>query len=244
MKKYLLVAAAAALLGASPAAAAVYKGVVVGKTTGSLAVASASGVVQTVHARSSARVGSMVSVSGARVVVVGFAKRATVRGVVVRRLGSTQFLAAGGSMLAVRARGRAVAAVGDSGPALGTVVRDTVTVAANGTLTQLSSTPIGQAGNVSVQATVTSVGSGTVTITVNGQPLTLPLPAGLTLPATIVGSQVTLSVNLGGGTPTATPGGDDEDTNDQNGDNNDQNGDNSGDNGNTAGNSGDSGNGD
>ena len=244
MKKYLLVAAAAALLGASPAAAAVYKGVVVGKTAGSLAVASASGVVQTVHARSSARVGSMVSVSGARVVVVGFAKRATVRGVVVRRLASTQFLAAGGSMLAVRARGRAVAAVGDSGPAPGTVVKDTVTVAANGTLTQLSSTPIGQAGNVSVQATVTSVGSGTVTITVNGQPLTLPLPAGLTLPATIVGSQVTLSVNLGGGTPTATPGGDDEDTNDQNGDNNHQNGDNTGDNGNTGGNSGDSGNGD
>ena len=84
MKKYLLVGAAAALLGASPAAAAVYKGGVVGKTAGSLAVASASGVVQTVHARSSARVGSMVSVSGARVVVVGFAKRATVRGVVVR----------------------------------------------------------------------------------------------------------------------------------------------------------------
>ena len=104
-------------MGASPAAAAVYKGVVVGKTAGSLAVASASGVVQTVHARSSARVGSVVSVSGSRVVVVGFAKRATVRGVVVRRLGSTQFLAAGGSMLAVRARGRAVAAVGDSGPA-------------------------------------------------------------------------------------------------------------------------------
>jgi hypothetical protein len=138
------------------------------------------------------------------VAVVGFAKRATVRGVVVRRLGSTQFLAAGGSMLAVQARGRAAAAVGDGGPARGTVVKDTATVAANGTLTQQSSTPIGQAGNVSVQATVTSVGNGTVTITVNGQPLTLPLPAGLTLPATIVGSQVTLSVNLGGGTPTAT----------------------------------------
>jgi hypothetical protein len=104
-------------------------------------------------------------------------------------------------MLAVQARGRAAAAVGDGGPARGTVVKDTATVAANGTLTQQSSTPIGQAGNVSVQATVTSVENGTVTITVNGQPLTLPLPAGLTLPATIVGSQVTLSVNLGGGTP-------------------------------------------
>ena len=237
MKKYLLVAAAAALLGASPAAAAGYKGVVVGKTAGSLAVASASGAVQTVHVRSSARVGSVVSVSGAHVAVVGFAHRATVRGVVVRRVGSTQFLAAGGSMLAVRARGRAVAAVGDSGPAPGTVVQDTVTVAANGTLTQQTSTPVGQAGNVSVQATVTSVGNGTVTISVNGQPLTLPLPAGLTLPATIVGTQVTLSVNLGGGTPTATPGDDDQENNNnvQNGDNVDQNGDNNGNNGNGGG---------
>jgi hypothetical protein len=223
MKKYLLAAAAASLLAASPAAAAGFRGVVVGKSGGTLAVASSSGVVRSVHG--SARVGSVVRVSGTRVAVVGSARSARVRGVVVRRVGSTQFLAAGGGILAVRTRSRAVAAVGDSGPAPGTVVQDTVTVGANGTLTQQSSQTVGQAGNVSVQATVTSVGAGTVTITVNGQALTLPLPNGLTLPASVVGSQVTLSLNLGGGTATATTGDEEQDSND------DDQGDDGGDNG-------------
>jgi hypothetical protein len=225
MKKYLLAAAAAALFAASPAAAAGFKGVVVGKSGGALAVATPTGVVHTIHG--TARVGAVVLVSGKHVAVLGFAHRAVLRGVVVRRVGSTQFLAAGGTLLAVHGRARTVAAVGDSGPTPGTVVQDTVNVSSNGTLTQQSSQTIGQASNVSVQATVTSIGTGTVTISVNGQPLTLPLPAGLTLPSSIVGSQVTLSVNLAGGTPTATSADEgDGDNNDNQGDNNDNQGDN------------------
>jgi len=208
MRRYLLAAAAAALFAASPAAAAGFEGVVVARSGGVLAVATPAGVVHTIHG--SARVGALVRVSGAHVAVLGTARRATVRGVVVRRVGSTQFLAAGRTLLAVHARSRAVAAVGNGGPAPGTVVQDTVSVSSNGTLTQQSSQTVGQAGNVSVQATVTSVGAGTVTITVNGQTLTLPLPAGLTLPASVVGSQVTLSLNLGGGTATATAESDDD----------------------------------
>jgi hypothetical protein len=171
-------------------------------------------------------VGNVVSVSGAHVAVVGTANRAVVRAVTVRRLGSTQFLAAGGSMLAVRSR-RGLAAVGNSGPAPGTLVQDTVAVnPTTGTLTTLASQTLGQqAGTITVQATVASVGTGTITLTVNGQPLTLPLPAGLTLPSNIVvGAPVTLSLNLGAGTtPTATPGGDDENDSDD-GDQNDNNG--------------------
>jgi hypothetical protein len=71
---------------------------------------------------------------------------------------------------------------------------------------------------VSVQATVTSIGAGTITITVNGQTLTLPLPAGLTLPSTIIGSHVTVSLNLSGGTVTATAEDDNEQGDDDQGD--------------------------
>jgi hypothetical protein len=216
VKKYLLAAAAAALFAASPAAAAGFNGVVVGKSGGALAVATPTGVVHKLHGN--ARVGAVIRVSGTRFAVVGTARRATFRGVVVRRLGSMQFLAAGGMMLAVRSHSRTVATAGDNGPSPGTVVQDTVNVSSNGVLTQQSSQTVGQTGNVSVQATVTSVGAGTVTITVNGQALTLPLPAGLTLPSTIVGSQVTLSLNLGGGTTTATA----EDEDSQGDDNDDQ----------------------
>src|SRR5947208_875633 len=102
MKKYLIAAASAALFAASPAAAAGFQGVVVAKSGATLAVASSSGLVRTVHGR--AHVGSIVRVSGTHVSVVGTARRARLRGVVVRRVGSTQFLAAGGSLLAVRAR--------------------------------------------------------------------------------------------------------------------------------------------
>jgi hypothetical protein len=228
MKRYLLGAVAAALLAASPATGASsknvagYKGVVVARTASSLAVAGANGVVRTAHVRSSVRVGTVVSVSGARVAVLGVAHRAVIRGVAVRRLGSTQFLAAGGSMVAVKSR-RGLAAVGGNGPSPGTEVQDTVAVnAATGTLTTQSTTTLGTTSSVSVQATITSVNVGSVTISVNGQSLTLPLPAGLTLPATVVGSTVSLTLNLSGGSPTATPGtGDDE----QDGDNNDDNGD-------------------
>ena len=68
-----------------------------------------------------------------------------------------------------------------------------------------------QAGNVQVQATVASVAAGSVTLTVNGQQLTINLPAGLTLPATVVGTQVTLNVSFAGGAATAAQNGQHED---------------------------------
>ena len=47
-----------------------------------------------------------------------------------------------------------------------------------------------------VQATISAVGPGTVTLTVGTQMLTLSLPLGLTLPASLVGQTVTLSVPI------------------------------------------------
>ena len=55
---------------------------------------------------------------------------------------------------------------------------------------------VGHDDRMTIQAPVTAVGPGTVTVTVNGQPLTIRLPAGIQLPASLVGQTVTLTVEL------------------------------------------------
>jgi hypothetical protein len=203
MKKLVLVAAvcAAALFPAS-SFAATFSGVVVGKSSGSLAVASKSGLVRTVHTRAHARLGARVRVSGSAVRVLGQAQRARIHGVVISRVGRTTFLAAGRSLLAVRSAGRRLASVAGSGPSTGAVVNTTVGIS-GGQMTQQQMQVVGQAGAVTVQAPVTAVGPGSITVTVNGQPLVIPLPAGIQLPASLVGQSVTLTINLAQSGPTA-----------------------------------------
>ncbi len=52
------------------------------------------------------------------------------------------------------------------------------------------------ASSIAVQATISAVGAGTVTLNVQGQTLTVPLPGGLTLPAALVGQTVTINLSL------------------------------------------------
>jgi hypothetical protein len=213
-----IAAAAAAAVLPTAAFAGSFHGVVVSHQGTSLAVAQPSGLVTTVKSGSHARVGALVRVNGTKVSVVGRASRAHVHGVLVRKVGSTAFVAAGRSVLALRGT-RGLAAV-QTGPGPGTVVDATVTIGQSGTLTTQTATTGGQVGSVQVQAVISSVGPGTVTVIVNGQLLTLPLPAGLSLPATMIGQTVMLTLDLTGGTLSATPqGGDDE--NDDDGDNED-----------------------
>jgi hypothetical protein len=80
-------------------------------------------------------------------------------------------------------------------------------------------------GTVQVQALITAVGAGTITVSVNGQPLTLPLPAGIQLPQSVVGQTITLTLNLTGAGPVAADDDDQADDNDQ-ADNDDQGDDN------------------
>jgi hypothetical protein len=215
-----ITAAVTAAVVPAAAWAGTFQGVVVSHQGTALAVAQPSGLVQTVHSTSRARVGAVVRVSGARVTVVGHARRARVHGVLVRKVGSTAFLAAGRSVLALRGT-RGLAAV-HSGPAPGTVVDATVAIGQSGQLTTQTATTGGQVSSVQVQAVVSAVGPGTVTLTVNGQPLTLQLPAGLTLPASVIGQTFTLTLNLTGATPTATPPGQGESDDDQGDDEDDQ----------------------
>jgi hypothetical protein len=222
-KLFLAVAIAAAAVFPTGALAGTFSGVVVGNSAGNLAVASKSGVVRTVHTRAHLRLGARVQVNGTAVRAVGVARHARIHGVVVARAHGVTFVAAGRSLLAVRSRsGRRLAAVG---PTSGSVVNANVAIG-GGQLTQQSLQVTGQAGSVTIQAPVTAVGPGTITVTVNGQSLTIPLPAGIQLPASLVGQSVTLNVTLSISGPTAQVEDDDQgEDNDDQGDDDDEGGD-------------------
>jgi hypothetical protein len=227
MKRLALMVAATAALGVWPAAsnAATFKGVVVAKQRGALLVASPAGAIRAVSG--SASVGARVVLSGGHATVVGRAQTAHVRGIVVRRVGAIVFLSSNRHLVAVHT-GRRLAAASDTTPAPATpttpqpgdVVSSQVTIR-NGELDEDSSEDLGSsgAGSLQVQATVSAIGAGTVTLTVGTQTLTVPLPGGLTLPASLVGQTVTLSLSLNGN------GNDDENDDGGNGENGDGGGD-------------------
>jgi hypothetical protein len=202
MKRLAVIFAATAALGVWPAAsnAATLTGVVVAHQRGALLVASPSGAIRAVSG--SASLGARVTLSGGHATVVGRSRTAHVRGIVVRRVGATVFLSSNRHLVAIHT-GRRLALAGGTTtptpttPATGDVVSSTVTIQ-NGELDEDASENLGSSGvsTLQVQATVTAVGAGTVTLTVGTQTLTVPLPGGLTLPASIIGQTVTLSLSL------------------------------------------------
>jgi hypothetical protein len=193
MKKLVLAAAVAvAVAFPTSAFAGTFSGVVVGKSAGTLAVAAKSGAVRTVHSRAHVRIGERVSVTGAVVRAIGVAHRARIHGVVVQRVHGVTFIAAGRSLLAVRASGRRLAGLA---PTTGAIVNTNVAIG-SGQLTQQSMQVVGHDDRVTIQVPITAVGPGTITVSVNGRPLTLRLPDGIQLPASLVGQTVTLTVKV------------------------------------------------
>jgi hypothetical protein len=191
-----VVAVAAAVAAFWPAAgsAAGFRGIVVAKQHGSLLVASPAGALRLVHARASI---------GARLVgttVVGRATHARIHGIVVRRIGTTLVLSSNRHLIAIPNRvGRRLA---DTSPtptttAPGAVVNAGVVIK-NGEIEEEDEDEVGEVDNVNltIQATVKAVAAGSVTLDVQGQSVTVQLPAGLTLPASLVGQTVTLMVRL------------------------------------------------
>ena len=201
LKGFLLLAALAALTVALwPAAgsAATFKGIVVAKQRGTLLVASPAGLVRSV--RGNAAVGSRVVLGGGHATVVGRATKARIRGIVVRRVGTTLFMSSNRHLLALHtARVLAGTTPSTTPAAPGTVVSAQVGIS-NGQLDEEDETEVGQvAGNtLAVQATIAAVAPGSVTLDVQGQTLTVPLPVGLTLPASLVGQTVTVNLSLAG----------------------------------------------
>jgi hypothetical protein len=148
--------------------------------------------------------------------------------VIVRRAGSLTFLSAGRSVLVLHSRARRLASAADA--TAGTVANVGVNVSPTGQLTTTSVQPVGQTGSIVIQATVASVAPGQLTLTVNGQTLVVPLPAGTTLPSTLVaGSTVQLTLNFSSGQATGTNPKAEDDEDDQGDDNDDQGDDDQGD---------------
>jgi hypothetical protein len=195
-------------------------GVVVARQHGVVLVASSRGTVTPISGR--AAVGARVLFAGGRVVrTLGRSHSALVRGVVVRRTSRLIFLSAARHLLVIHTGTRGLASVSDTPPAPGSVVQTTVAIDDQGQLDDEGEQDLGQTTQAQVQATVTAVGAGTVTLTVNGQQLTFPLQNGLTLPSSLAGTQVTLNLSFANGQATA-------DQQDDNGDQPDQVGEQSG----------------
>ena len=99
-------------------------------------------------------------------------------------------------------------------PAPGTLVQANVSIDDQGELEEENEHVIGQEAEVEVQAVVSAVAAGSVTLTVNGQLLVIPLPVGLTLPTSIIGTQVTLKVEFDEGNARVAADDEDEDDDD------------------------------
>lgn len=223
-KKQLLMAAAALLFAAlAPAAVGAatkpkakpvtVAGVVVAREAprGTLVVASAHGVVNTLRIRAAAKAGTRVIAKATRladgtyktgaVTRHGSARSARVRAVVVRTAGPRLYLSAGGSVFAVaRGRGLASASGGDLPP--GTVVTTTLTIdSSNGSVSQSDTQQVGQTSTVSLEGTISALSSGSLVLAVDeGALTTVTIPASITLPATIaVGDRVELLTQVAGG---------------------------------------------
>jgi len=189
-----LLAVAGAVAAFWPAAggASGFNGVVVAKQRGSLLVVSPAGALHEVHARATL---------GARLIgttVVGRATHVRIHGIVVRRIGTTLILSSNRHLIAIPNRaGRRLADTAPAPTAPGAVVNADVAIA-NGKLEEEDEDEVGtvNASTLTIQATVKAVAAGSATVDVQGQSVTVPLPAGLTLPASLVGQTVTLNVAL------------------------------------------------
>jgi hypothetical protein len=197
MKKLLFAAVVAGAIALPSNAFAAFTGVVVGKGGNHVAVATKSGAVRTVVTRAHPRLGARVRVNGASLRFLGVSRSARIRAIVVQRAGGRTVVAAGRSLLSIRTQ-RAFSALASSGPSSGAVVNATVGIA-NGQLTQV----VGRKGIVTVQAQVTAVGPGTITVLVNGTPFEIKLPDRIQLPASLVGQFVTLNLRLAEDRPIA-----------------------------------------
>jgi hypothetical protein len=228
VKKLVFIAAVATAAIFPAGAFAAFNGVVVGKSPGAIAVASKGGAVHTVATRAHMRVGARVRVSGAAVRVIGRAHLVRIHAVVVRRAGGSTVLAGGRSLFAVRS-GRGLASALQT-PRTGAVVNTTATVSPSGQLTAGATQIVGHVDQIEVEALVTAVAQGSITLSVNGQPLTIALPAGIQLPASLVGQTVKLELKLAGAEPVANEDDQGEDNDDQ-GDNGDHGGSGGGDDG-------------
>jgi hypothetical protein len=212
MRKALFAPLLALVFAASGSAGttATLKGVVIARmpAQGELVLASTGGRTTTLRAASLPVPGTILRASAFRLSdgtsaakslsVLGHVHRTSFRGVLVRTVGSTSFFAAGHNVVVVHTASRSVASarsLADASPlSPGDAVDVGVTIAAGGELDEdsVTPTPSGDANKVTLQVTIaavtpaTATTAGSITLTINGQTLVIPLPAGTVLPSAFV----------------------------------------------------------
>jgi hypothetical protein len=206
MIKLKLVAGVAAVVAVAlpaQAKAASFSGTVLAKQSqrGTLLLVGARGIGRTVHVSTSRiRLGDRVAVQGRAVRVLGHTDHAVVRGVVVRQLRSRLLVADGGSMLSIRfAHARGPASAGDHGGLQpGDVMQVGVSIQNDELDEDGAPVQVGQATTAQIEGRIVSLSP--LVVSVEGLPITIAVPAGTTLPATLApGDRIELTVQIGAG---------------------------------------------
>jgi uncharacterized membrane protein YgcG len=195
-----VVAAFAAVALPALARAGTFAGTVIAKQPqrGTLVLAGARGAGLMVHASSRARVGDRVTALGSllrdgtlrarQVRVIAHARSATIRGVVVRQLHRSTLLATGNSVITIRDRAaRRVAAISEDRFQPGTIAEFRVRFEDDDLIEEQQVALLGQAATIRIEGVIVSVSP--LVVSTEHLPLTIAVPAGVTLPATLAPGQ-------------------------------------------------------
>jgi hypothetical protein len=213
MKWMLAIAAAAVMLvviAPAQARAGGFEGTVLAKQPrgGSIVLVGPRGVGMTVRVASThLRLGDRVTGIGApladgtiralRLHIVSHVRTATVRGLVVRAMPRMIFVATGRSVLAIHRVGqRRTASAGDDGEMkLGTIGEFRLRIE-DDELIENEGAPVAPAGGAQIEGVVVS--TSPLVVSVEGLPITITVPAGITLPVGLAaGQKIELSVQAG-----------------------------------------------
>ena len=214
MRVRMLVVLVVLLVIAAPAQARVggFGGIVIAKQPerAMLVLSGPGGIGLSVHAAGVlVRVGDRVTLQGlrsadgtiraSRLRVLSHTKLTVIRGVVVRALRRSTLVATGHSVIAIHhAAARVVASASDDGLRVGSLAEFRIRIDADDLLQQAGVTQLGQASNVQIEGSVVSVSP--LVVSVAGLPITITVPPGMTLPATLAaGARIELTVTASAG---------------------------------------------
>lgn len=227
MKRTALLAVLAFLLvvGSATAAPKAIKGVVVAKRAHGTVVVAAGrqGLAVTVRvAFRHVRLGDRVSVVGrrlrdgsiraTRLHVLSHVQTAQIRGVIVKRLARALRVASGHSILTIHTRRRGLASHGD-GQREGDIGEFEIEFKHDG-LFEHGFTAASASGTVQIEGDLVSVSP--LVVSIEGLPIEITVPSGMTLPPLTPGQEVELTVQTGAGnvfTLVSIQSGDNEDVN-------------------------------
>jgi hypothetical protein len=210
MKWIALLAVASFLLAVAPATAATkaIRGTVVAKhaRSGTIVLAGPKGLAVTVRvAPRRVRLGDRVSVAGtrlrngtiraSRLQVLSHVRAARIRGAVVRRLAGRLRVASGHSVLTIRTSHRALASEGHD-LRVGRMGEFEIEIE-HGELFEDGFKPISASGTVEIEGVLVSVSP--LVVSLEGLPIEITVPSGVTLPALTPGQEVELTMQTGAG---------------------------------------------